>query len=91
MYKIKQLPEDFIVKEVSNVKVESDGQYAYYILKKINYTTIDALQVLSNKFKIQLKNFGFAGNKDRNAITEQKISILNGGGSCLQSRQQRKA
>ena len=78
MYKIKQLPEDFIVKEVSNVKVESDGQYAYYILKKINYTTIDALQVLSNKFKIPLKNFGFAGNKDRNAITEQKISIFRG-------------
>ena len=78
MYKIKQLPEDFIVKEISNVKIETNGQYAYFLLKKINYTTIDALQVLSNKFKIPLKNFGFAGNKDRNAITEQKISIFRG-------------
>ena len=78
MYKIKQIPEDFIVKEINNLKIENNCQYAYYILKKINYTTIDALQVLSEKFKIPLKNFGFAGNKDRNAVTEQKISIFRG-------------
>lgn len=78
MYKIKQLPEDFIVNEISNVNVQNNGQYAYYILKKTNLTTIDALQILSNKFKIPLKNFGFAGNKDKNAVTEQKISIFRG-------------
>ena len=78
MYKIKQLPEDFKVKEISNVNNEENGQYAYYILKKINLTTLDALQILSKKFKIPLKNFGFAGNKDKNAITEQKISIFRG-------------
>ena len=80
MYKIKQLPEDFIVKEINDIgkKIQNNGQYAYYILKKINYTTIDALQILSNKFKIPLKNFGFAGNKDKNAVTEQKISIFRG-------------
>ena len=78
MYQIKQIPEDFIVKEVSNIKTQSNGQYACFILKKTNYTTIDALQVLSKKFKVPLKNFGFAGNKDKNAVTEQKISIFRG-------------
>ncbi len=78
MYLIKQLPEDFIVKEVSNISIENKGQYAYYTLKKINCTTVGALQILSNKFKIPLKNIGFAGNKDKNAITEQKISIFRG-------------
>lgn len=78
MYQIKQLPEDFIVNEISNINVQNNGQYAYYILKKTNYTTIDALQILANKFKIPLKNFGFAGNKDKNAVTEQKISIFRG-------------
>ena len=77
MYKIKQLPEDFIVKEISDVRT-GNGQYVHYILKKTNYTTIDSLQVLSKKFNIPLKNFGFAGNKDKNAITEQKISIFRG-------------
>ena len=70
MYKIKQLPEDFIVKEISHVNPQLNGQYAYFILKKTNLTTIDALQILSNKFKIPLKNFGFAGNKDKKAVTE---------------------
>ncbi|MBI2656496.1 tRNA pseudouridine(13) synthase TruD, partial [Candidatus Woesearchaeota archaeon] len=78
MHQIKQLPQDFIVKEISNVNLEINGQYAYYTLKKTNYTTIDALQILSQKFKIPLKNIGFAGNKDKNAVTEQKISVFRG-------------
>ncbi|MBI2101399.1 tRNA pseudouridine(13) synthase TruD [Candidatus Woesearchaeota archaeon] len=78
MHKIKQLPEDFIVKEVSDIKIQNDGLYAYFLLKKISYNTLDALQILSKKFKIPLKNIGFAGNKDRNAVTEQKISIFMG-------------
>ena len=78
MHKIKQLAEDFIVREISNVKIQNGGQYAYYSLKKTNYTTIDALQVLSRKFKVPLKNIGFAGNKDKNAVAEQKISIFRG-------------
>ncbi|MBI2652043.1 tRNA pseudouridine(13) synthase TruD, partial [Candidatus Woesearchaeota archaeon] len=78
MHQIKHLPEDFIVKEVSQINSQLNGTYSYFILKKINYTTIDALQVLSKKFKIPLKYFGFAGNKDKNAITEQKISIFRG-------------
>lgn len=78
MHKIKQIPEDFIVREISDAKTEMNGQYAYYTLKKTGYTTIGALQVLSEKFGIPLKNFGFAGNKDKNAVTEQKISIFRG-------------
>ncbi|MBI3034985.1 tRNA pseudouridine(13) synthase TruD [Candidatus Woesearchaeota archaeon] len=75
---IKAIPEDFIVKEISRIKNQQNGQYAYYTLKKTNYTTIGALQILSIKFKITLKDFGFAGNKDKNAITEQKVSIFRG-------------
>ena len=80
MYQIKHLPEDFIVKEISNIdaKIQNNGQYAYFLLQKTSYTTMDALQILSNKFKIPLKHFGFAGNKDKNAVTEQKISIFRG-------------
>lgn len=78
MYQIKQTPQDFIVKEISNAHSGFNGQYAYYILKKMSYTTVDALQILSQKFKIPLKHFGFAGNKDKNAATEQRISIFRG-------------
>ena len=78
MYKIKNIPEDFIVKEISNIKPEANGQYSYFLLKKTNYSTVRALEVISKKLNIPLKNIGFAGNKDKNAITEQFISIFRG-------------
>ena len=78
MYQIKQLPEDFIVKEISGINLENNGQYSYFILKKANHTTVGALEILSKKFRIPLKHFGFAGNKDKNAVTEQKISVFRG-------------
>lgn len=78
MYQIKQIPEDFIVKEISKVNLEENGQYSYFILKKINYSTVRALEILSEKLKIPLKNIGFAGNKDKIAVTEQAMSISRG-------------
>ena len=78
MYKLKTIPEDFIVKEIIQIRAETNGQYAYFLLKKTDYSTVRALEVLSEKLKIPLKNFGFAGNKDKNAVTEQKISIFRG-------------
>src|SRR3989339_1560267 len=77
MRKIKQKPEDFIVTEVMELKI-GDGDYAYYTLKKTDYNTVSALELLSGKFRIPLKRFGFGGNKDRHAITEQHISIFRG-------------
>lgn len=73
--KIKQKPEDFIVKELIDLDFSDNGKYVYFILKKKNYNTLDALIVLSKKLKIPLKRFGFAGNKDKKAITEQFVSV----------------
>lgn len=77
MYKIKQTPEDFIVKEVNNVKLDDNGDYSYFSLKKRNYNTLKAIKIISEKLRINEKNIGFAGNKDKNAVTEQVISIKN--------------
>jgi len=76
MYKIKQLPEDFIVKEISNVKFGEKGDYSYFSLKKENYSTVRAIMHIAQALRIKPKNIGFAGNKDKNAITEQVISVL---------------
>ena len=79
MYQIKQKPEDFIVKEITAIRPESNGHYAYVLLKKRDYTTLRALQHIAIKLGTPLKNIGFAGNKDKNAVTEQMISIKNVG------------
>jgi tRNA pseudouridine13 synthase len=78
MYKIKQLSEDFIVKEINDIELDESGEYSYFLLKKRNYNTLRAIEAISNKLNINIKNIGFAGSKDKNAITEQVISIYNG-------------
>src|SRR3989338_4453907 len=78
MYQIKQIPEDFIVRETSDTKFKDSGEYSYFLLKKKNYNTLSAIQKIADALKINAKNIGFAGNKDKNAVTEQLISIKNG-------------
>jgi len=73
MYKIKQQPEDFVVKEISSIK-PSEGDFTLFLLKKRNYTTIKALEQIGKALHRPLKDFGFAGNKDRQAVTEQVCS-----------------
>jgi len=77
MYKIKQEPEDFFVKEIINLKTKDEGEYTYFILKKKNYTTLRALQHIAEQLGVQLKRFGFAGTKDKKAVTEQAVSAKN--------------
>jgi tRNA pseudouridine13 synthase len=76
MYQIKQKPEDFIVIEETIIKPKKQGKYTYFILKKKNYTTEKAIQTIANYFNIPRKRFGYAGNKDKKAITEQYCSVL---------------
>ena len=75
MYKIKQIPEDFIVKEMNNIEINEQGKYTYFLLKKKNYTTEKAVSTVAKYLKKQRKDIGYAGAKDRNALTEQYISI----------------
>ena len=77
MYKIKQNPEDFIVKEISNIEIKDKGEYLYFQLKKKNYNTLTAIQHIANALHVPINRLGFAGNKDKNAITEQLVSVSN--------------
>ncbi|MAG52988.1 MAG: hypothetical protein CMH62_03430 [Nanoarchaeota archaeon] len=75
MYKIKDKPEDFFVKEV--LKLPKGKGYGYFLLKKKDWNTIDAVRVIAKKLRIKGKNIKYAGLKDKKAITEQYISIKN--------------
>lgn len=78
MYKIKQMPEDFFVKEISSLRLDPNGQYSYFVLKKKNYNTLRAIEKIAASLNISPKRIGFAGNKDKNAVTQQIISIKDG-------------
>lgn len=74
MYRIKSIPEDFKVKEIISIKPGKKGKYTYFVLKKKNFNTIRAIEFLAKALRINAKKIGFAGNKDKIAVTEQTCS-----------------
>jgi len=75
MYKLKEIPEDFVVIERSNFEFGTEGKYIYFKMKKKNYNTTRALEHIASKLRVPLEWFGFAGNKDKKAVTEQFCSV----------------
>ncbi|MFT4325925.1 MAG: tRNA pseudouridine(13) synthase TruD [Candidatus Woesearchaeota archaeon] len=74
MYTIKNSPEDFIVNEKPSF-VLSDGDYAICKLVKTNVATNTAIEILCSYLSCKRRDLGFAGNKDKVAITTQYVSI----------------
>lgn len=84
---IKQLPEDFVVEEITpdGRVLEVDGdlglevgerlEYLHFTLQKYNWDTMRAIKVLSNRLHVSRKRFGFAGTKDKRALTAQRVSV----------------
>jgi tRNA pseudouridine13 synthase len=76
--KLKQIPEDFHVEELTDVAPGRDGEFALYRLEKVNWTTPDALQIVSRQWNVPWKLLGYGGLKDRHAETVQFVSIYRG-------------
>ena len=75
MYTVKQEPEDFVVREISSVVPQNSGRYTYFLLRKRNYTTEAAIQRIAKQLRMPRRFFGFAGNKDKRAVSEQVCSV----------------
>ncbi|MDO8556235.1 MAG: tRNA pseudouridine(13) synthase TruD [Nanoarchaeota archaeon] len=71
---LKQLPEDFIVKEIYQPVLQAQGPYICFLLKKKEWGTIEALGTLARALKIDVRSLGIAGMKDKRGITEQYVS-----------------
>ncbi len=75
MYKIKQKSSDFIVAELMDIELVENGIYAVFILDKTGYNTLDVIKRIAHYLGIKERFIGFAGNKDKNAITSQFITV----------------
>ncbi len=74
--KLKQIPEDFIVKEIADYNLGKKGKYAYFVLRKKNWTTLNAVQKIAEFLWKNPKIFNTSGMKDKEAITEQYMSAF---------------
>lgn len=74
--KLKQLPEDFKVEEITKIAASKEKKgYKIHLLEKKGMETFSLLAYLSKKNKIPAREFGIAGLKDRHAVTKQYFSI----------------
>lgn len=71
---LKEQVNDFIVKELASHET-GEGDHVLVKLRKQNMTTLEAIGKLSNMLHISRDRIGYAGNKDKRAVTEQYISI----------------
>lgn len=72
--KLKSVPEDFVVRELLEVPLVDKGKYAVFVLKKRDLTTFEAVKRVARALRVRIKDVGFAGLKDRVAVTEQYCS-----------------
>ncbi|MBL8692730.1 MAG: tRNA pseudouridine(13) synthase TruD [Planctomycetes bacterium] len=78
--KIKDLPEDFVVRERYDLAgVGTHGSVAVYAVEKRNLTTFDAAIRIAGAAGVLTDQVRFAGIKDRRAVTTQVMSVEGGG------------
>jgi len=73
--KIKKEPEDFIVEEVSTYPPPSNGRYVIARIKSRNWETNRLIEIMAHKLGISPNSIGYAGIKDKRAITIQIMSF----------------
>lgn len=73
--KIRQIPEDFQVTELSSFQNDESGKYLIVEVTKRGWDTYRLISELSNQLRISRKRISCAGLKDKEAITTQKMSI----------------
>lgn len=79
MYTIKSKPEDFVVEEQIEPALDDSGDYAYFRLWKKGHDTVWAVEKIALRLRIRSRDVGFAGAKDRHAVTQQVVSVKDPG------------
>lgn len=72
---IKQRPEDFLVEEIPLYEPVGEGEHIYMLVEKRGLSTTELVSILASHFGVRGRDVGYAGMKDKNAITRQVMSI----------------
>jgi tRNA pseudouridine13 synthase len=72
---IKEKPEDFLVEEQPLYEPSGEGEHLYLYIEKRERTTTDVIRRLAKSFRVGKGDIGYAGLKDKRAVTRQHFSI----------------
>lgn len=72
---IRNCPEDFVVEEIPRVDPEGEGSHLWLWVEKRSANTDWVARELAKAVSCPLRDVGFAGLKDRHAVTRQWFSV----------------
>jgi len=72
---IRQTPEDFVVEEVLPFSPSGDGEHLFLFIEKRGENTEYVARQLSKFTGVLARDIGYAGLKDRHAVTRQWFSL----------------
>ena len=73
--RIRTTPDDFVVTEELEIEFSDDGEHDWLYLEKIGANTHWVAEQLAKHAGIRPRDVGYAGLKDRHAVTQQWFSV----------------
>ena len=68
-------PEDFVVEELPLYEPSRIGTHTYFAIRKRNLSTMEAINRIARELQVHTRDIGYAGLKDKNAVTTQVLSV----------------
>lgn len=75
MLRFVSSPETFTVEEIPAYTPSGQGTHLYLWIEKRDLTTLDAIGRVASALRVEARDVGYAGMKDRHAVTRQWISV----------------
>ncbi len=72
---LRERPEDFLVDEIPAYTPSGEGEHLYMLVQKRDLSTMELVSILASHFGVERGAIGYAGLKDKHAITRQVVSV----------------
>ena len=74
-FHFKQTPRDFVVEEIPLYEFSGEGEHLILFVRKKGLSTLELIGMIARYLGIKNKEIGYAGLKDKHAMTKQYISL----------------
>ena len=72
---IKQRSTDFLVEEIPAYEPCGEGEHIYLFVEKQGLATTELVDIIARHFHVRDSAVGYAGMKDKHAVTRQVVSV----------------
>lgn len=74
-FHFKQTPRNFVVEEIPLYEFSGEGEHLILFVRKKNLTTSELVGIFARYLGVKNRDIGYAGLKDKHAMTKQYLSI----------------